>query len=207
MSNRRQSVRSNPLHIQPFLLNTASMAKRRGSWNSFKTIPCSFINYTSNMVKVRDVYGSFKTIWFLSRPLHCCVFWCINLTFLAPFLCTQAKQVQTCQNSNFQIPLCQLCLLCTHMSKSDRVLKTHSNRDNSNNKIGRQFKFTSEVTPTGPHIVSKLQPNPTIFGKVIHHFCTWQLLSRPSPVGTTMGHCIKIQFFQDHFGSFKTIFI
>ena len=122
------------------------------------------------MVKVRDIYGSFKTIRFLSRPLHFRVFWCINPTFLVPFPCTQAKHIQTCQNSNFQIPLCILCLLCTRMSKSDRVLKTHSNRDNSNNNIGRLFKFTPEVTLIGPHIVSKFQPNPSIFGKVIHHF-------------------------------------
>ena len=115
---------------------------KRGSWNSFKTITPIFINYTGNMVKARDIYGSFKIIRFLSRPLLFCVFWCINLTFLVPFPRTQAKQVQTCQNSKFQIPLCQLCLLCTRVSKSDRVLKTHSNHDNSNNKIGRQFKFT-----------------------------------------------------------------
>ena len=38
-------------------------------------------------------------------------------------------------------------------------------------------------------------------------FCTRQLLSRPSPAGTTVGHCIKIHLysFQDHFDSFKTI--
>ena len=179
MPNCRQSVRSNPLHIQPFLLDTASTRQRRGSWISFKTIPHSFINYTSNTVKVRDIYGSFKTIWFLSRPLHFCVFWCINSTFLVPFPCIQAKQVQTCQNSKFQIPLCQLCLLCTHVSKFDRVLKTHSNHNNSNNTIGRQFKFTSEMTLIGPHIVSKFQPNPTIIGKVIHHF-------------------VHSSFFQDH---------
>ena len=155
------------------------MAKRRGSWNSFKTITPIFINYTSNMVKVRDIYGSFKTIWFLSRPLHFCVFWCINLTFWLHFHATQAKQVQTHSNSNFQIPLCLLCLLCTCVSKFDRVLKTHSNHDNSNNKIARQFKFTSEVTLIGPRIVSKFQPNPTIIGKVIHHF-------------------VHSSFFQDH---------
>ena len=94
------------------------------------------------------------------------------------------------------------------MSKFDRVLKTHSNQDNSNDKIARLFKFTPEVTPIGPHIMSKLQPNPTIFGKVIHHFvhgsffqdhphrvplcvklhwnCSYELLSRP------------FGFFQDH---------
>ena len=56
------------------------------------------------------------------------------------------------------------------MSKFDRMLKTHSNRDNSNNNSGRLFKFTPEVTLIRPHIVSKSQLNPSIFGKVIHHF-------------------------------------
>ena len=56
------------------------------------------------------------------------------------------------------------------MSKFDRVLKTHSNRNNSKDNSGRLFKFPPEVTPIGPHIVSKFQPNPSIFGKVIHHF-------------------------------------
>ena len=126
-----------------------------------------------------------------------------------PFPCTQAKHIQTCPNSNFQILLCQLCLLCTRMSKSDRVLKTHSNHDNSNNKIGRLFKFTSEVTLIGPHIVSKFQPNPTIFGKVIHHFVHSSFFQdHPHRVPLCV-NCIKIHpyeflsrpfgFFQDHF--------
>ena len=72
------------------------------------------------------------------------------------------------------------CVYCApRMSKSDRVLKTHSNCDNSNNNSGRLFKFTSEVTLIGLHIVSKFQPNPSIFGKVIHHF-------------------VHSSFFQDH---------
>ena len=41
-------------------------------------------------------------------------------------------------------------------------------------------------------------------------FCTWQLLSRPFPIGYhCVSNCIKIHsyehFFQDHLGSFKTI--
>ena len=117
----------------------------------------------------------------LSRPFdsfqdHCilCIFGVYFQHFWCHFHVPKPKQVQTCQISNFQIPLCLLCLLCTRVSKSDRVLKTHSNHDNSNNKIGRQFTLTSEVTLIGPHIVSKLQPNPTIIDKVIHHFCTLQ---------------------------------
>ena len=112
----------------------------------------------------------------LSRPFdsfqdHCIL--CILVHIFNIFGAISVYPSQThpnMPNSNFQIPLCQLCLLCTHMSKFDRVLKTHSNRDNSNNNIGRLFKFTSEVTLIGPHIVSKFQPNPSIFGKVIHHF-------------------------------------
>ena len=119
------------------------------------------------MVIIRDVYGSFKTICFLSRPLHFSIYF---QHFGSKFNQTKPKQVQTHSNSNFQIPLCLLCLLCTRVSKFGRVLKTHSNCDNSNNKIGRQFKFTSEVTLIRPHIVSKFQPNPTIIAKVIHHF-------------------------------------
>ena len=59
--------------------------------------------------------------------------------------------------------------------------------------------------------MSKLQLNPTIFSKVIHHFVHGQLLSRPFPIGLTIvvSNCIKIHsyeyFFQDHLGSFKTI--
>ena len=128
------------------------------------------------MVIIRDIYGSFKTIRFLSRPLHFSVYF---QHFGSKFNQTKPKQVQTHSNSNFQIPLCLLCLLCTHVSKFGRVLKTHSNHDNSNNKIGRQFKFISEVTLIGPHIVSKFQPNPTIIAKVIHHF-------------------VHSSFFQDH---------
>ena len=133
------------------------------------------------MVKVRDVYGSFKTIRFLSRPLHL-VYFCVYFQhFWCHFKCTQAKQVQTHPNSNFQIPLCILCLLCTCMSKFDRVLKTHSNHNNSNNNSGRLFKFTSEVTLVGPHIVSKVATQSINFWQSYPPFCTRQLLSRPSP--------------------------
>ena len=150
-----------------------SHGNKRGSWNSFKTISPSFINYTGNTVKIRDTYGSFKTIGFLSRPLHFCVFWCINPTFFGAIFAYPSQTSPNMPKFKFplhSIPLCQLCLLCTRMSKFGRVLKTHSNRDNSNNKIGRQFKFTPEVALIRPHIVSKLQPNPTIIAKVIHHF-------------------------------------
>ena len=90
----------------------------------------------------------------------------------------------------------------------DRVLKTHSNCDNSNNTIGRQLKFTSEVTLIGPHIVSKFQPNPTIFGKVIHHFVHGSFFQdhpQRAPARVIASKSIWY-FFQDHFGSFKTIF-
>ena len=68
------------------------------------------------------------------------------------------------------------------MSKSGRVLKTHSIHDNSHNKADRQLQFTSEVTLIGTHIVSKFQPNLTIISKFIDHF-------------------VHGNFFQDHFHS------
>ena len=124
----------------------------------------------------RDVYGSFKTI---QIPFKTIVNICIISTFWLQIHPNQAKQVQTYPNSNFQISLCLLCLLCTHVSKFGRVLKTHSHCDNSHNRVGRQLQFTSEVTLIGTHIVSKFQPNPTIIAKVIHHF-------------------VHSSFFQDH---------
>ena len=105
----------------------------------------------------------------LSRPFdsfqdHCiwCTFVYIFTIFGAISSVPKPNKSKTRPNSNSHIPLCLLCLLCTRMSKLDRVLKTHSNRDNSGNNIGRQVQFTPEVTPIGPHIVFKLQPNPTI---------------------------------------------
>ena len=73
-----------------------------------------------------------------------------------------------------------MCPLCTYMSKSGKVLKTHTIHDNFHNKTGRQQQFTTEVTLIGTHIVSKFQPNQTIIAKVINNF----------------GHS---NFFQDHF--------
>ena len=71
------------------------------------------------------------------------------------------------------------------MSKSGKVLKTHTIHDNSHNMAGRQQQFTPEVTLIGTHIVSKFQPNPTTIAKVINNF-------------------VHGNFFQDHF-PFKTI--
>ena len=66
------------------------------------------------------------------------------------------------------------------MSKSGKVLKTHTIHDNSHNKAGRQQQFTPEVTLIDTHIVSKFQPNPTIIAKVVDNF-------------------VHGNFFQDHF--------
>ena len=66
------------------------------------------------------------------------------------------------------------------MSKSGKVLKTHTILNNSHNKSSRQLQFTSEVTLIGAHIVSKLQPIPPIIYKVINNF-------------------VHGNFFQDHF--------
>ena len=66
------------------------------------------------------------------------------------------------------------------MSKSGRVLKTHTIHNNSHNKAARQLQFTSEVTLIGIYIVSKFQPNPSIIAKVIDNF-------------------VHGNFFQDHF--------
>ena len=71
--------------------------------------------------------------------------------------------------------------------------------DNFHNKAGRQLQFTPEVTLIGTHIVSKLQPNPTIIAQVINTFVhgnSFQdhFLSRPL--------CAKLYiwyFFQDHY--------
>ena len=113
----------------------------------------------------------------LSRPFdsfqdHCiwCIFVYIFNIFGAISSVPKPNKSKHVQIQIFKFHCAILCLLCTRMSKFDRVLKTHSNRDNSNNNSGRLFKFTSEVTLIGPHIVSKFQPNPSIFGKVIHHF-------------------------------------
>ena len=109
----------------------------------------SFIKYTGNTVKNKECIWFFQDHLIPSRPLHL-VYFCVYFHhFWRHFKHPQAKQVQTRPNSNSHIPLCLLCLLCTHMSKLDRVLKTHSNRDNSGNNIGRQVQFTSEVTPIG----------------------------------------------------------
>ena len=109
----------------------------------------------------------------LSRPFRFfqdhCIF-CIISTFWLQIHPNLAKQVQTHPNSKFQISLCLLCLLCIHVSKFGRVLKTHSNCDNSHNNIARQLQFTSDVILIGPHIVSKFQANLAIIAKVIHHF-------------------------------------
>ena len=66
------------------------------------------------------------------------------------------------------------------MSKSGKVLKQHKIHNNSHNKADRQLQFTSEVTLIGTHIVSKLQPIPTIIAKIIANF-------------------VHSNFFQDHF--------
>ena len=66
------------------------------------------------------------------------------------------------------------------MSKSGKLLKTHTILDNFYNKGGRQLQFTPEVTLIGAHIVSKLQPNPPIISKVIDNL-------------------VHGNFFQDHF--------
>ena len=103
------------------------------------------------------------------------------------------------------------------------------NHDNSHNKAGRQLQFISEVTLIGAHIMSKLQPNPTIIARVIANFvhsnifqdhflsrplcaklyqnsAIWQFLSRPSIWSTFRSY---FTFFQNHcpnFTPFKTIF-
>ena len=93
--------------------------------------------------------------------------------------------------------------MCTHVSKFGKVLKTHTIRNNSHNKAGRQLQFTSEVTLIGAHIVSKFQPNPTIIVQVIDHFVQRQLLSRPSPFNTIVW---QIALKLTHMSiSFKTI--
>ena len=130
--------------------------------------------------------------------------------FGSKFNQTKPKQVQTHSNSNFQIPLCLLCLLCTHVSKFDRLLKTHSNHDNSNNKIGRQFKFTSKVTLIGPTLCQIFSPIQQLLAKlstILYMAASFKTI----PIGyLCVSNCIKIHsyeyFFQDHFGSFKTIF-
>ena len=66
--------------------------------------------------------------------------------------------------------MCLLCPLCTHVSNSGRVLKTHTIHNNSHNKVGRQLQFISVVTLIGIHIVPKFQPNPPIITKVINNF-------------------------------------
>ena len=87
------------------------------------------------------------------------------------------------------------------MSKSGRVLKTHTICDNSHNKAGRQLQFTSEVTLIGIHIVSKFQPNPTIIAKVINNFVHSNFF-QDFFQDHCVANCIEIKsyenFFQDH---------
>ena len=87
--------------------------------------------------------------------------------------------------------------LCTHMSKSGKVLKTHTICNNSHNKADRQEQFTPEMTLIGIHIVSKFQPNPSIIAKVIDTFVYSNFFQDHCVV-----ICIKIKpysnFFQDH---------
>ena len=105
------------------------------------------------------------------------------------------------------------CPLCTHMSKSGKVLKTCKTCNNFHNKNSRQLQSTQEVTLIGAHIVSKLQLNPTIIAKVIDNFVHGNFFQDHCIV-----NCTKIKpygsSFQDHpFGlhvghtsiSFKTI--
>ena len=96
-----------------------------------------------------------------------------------------------------------MCPLCTHVSKSGRVLKTHTIHDNSHNKAGRQLQFISEVTLIGTHIVSKFQPNPTIIATVMDHFGTQAASFKTiSFQDHCVANCIEINsykdFFQDH---------
>ena len=110
----------------------------------------------------------------LSRPFDSFQDHCI---FLYSFNILTPNSIKPSQNKSkhvqikifkFHCVYCAYCDLCEQIWQSVKnTLKLH---DNSNNKIGRQFKFTSEVTLIGPHIVSKFQPNPTIIAKVIHHF-------------------------------------
>ena len=90
-----------------------------------------------------------------------------------------------------------MCPLCICVSKSGKVLKTHTIHDNSHNKAGRQLQFTSEVTLIGIHTVSKFQPNPTIIVKVIDSFVHSSFFQ-----DHCVANCIKIKsyenFFQDH---------
>ena len=162
MPNRRQSDRSNPLHISSFFARYGRHTAKRGDLG-IRSRP-----FPPVLLNIQAIRSNKERIWFVQdhlipfKTIAFGVLLCIFSPFWRHFKCPQAKQVQTRPNSNFHIPLCLLCLLCTRMSKLDRVLKTHSNRDNSSNNIGRQVQFTSEVTPIGPHIVFKLQPNPTI---------------------------------------------
>ena len=120
MSNCRQSVRSNPLHIQPFLLDTAN-TWQKGEDLGILSRP--LLLFLLNIQAIRSKWGC---IWFFqdhpdSFQDHCIFLY--NFNFLDP---NSSKPSQTCPNSNFQISLCLLCPLCTRVSKLGRMLKTHS---------------------------------------------------------------------------------
>ena len=84
-----------------------------------------------------------------------------------------------------------------HVSKSGRVLKTHTIHNNSHNKAGRQLQFTTEVTLIDIHIVSKFQLDLTIITQVIDNFVHSNFFQDHCVV-----NCIKIKphknSFQDH---------
>ena len=115
-------------------------------------------------------------MWFFQDhliPFKTIAFLCI-LVYKSNIFGTISMQLKPNKSKHAKIQIfkfhCVNCAYCAPVWANLTVLKTHSKRDNSNNTIGRQFKFTSEVTLLGPHIVSNVQPNPTIIGKVIHHF-------------------------------------
>ena len=117
-------------------------AKRRVSWNSFKTITPIFINYTSNTVKVRDIYGSFQDHLI---PFKTIAFLCI-LVYKSNIFGSISMQPKPNKSKHAKIQIfkfhCVYCAYCAPVvSKFGRVLKTHSNHNNSNNKIGRQLKI------------------------------------------------------------------
>ena len=118
MSNRRQSVRSNPLHIQPFLLNTANTQQKEGILEFFQDHHSYFfIKYTGNMV----IIGTYMV---LSRPFdsfqdHCIYLY--NFNILAP---NSTKPSQTGPNmsrfkfSNFIVSIVPIVHPCEQIWQS-----------------------------------------------------------------------------------------
>ena len=71
MSNCRQSDRSNPPHIQPFLLDMAN-TRQKGEDLGILSRPflLIFIKYTGNTVIIGTYMVLSRPFRFLSRPLH-----------------------------------------------------------------------------------------------------------------------------------------